>query len=123
MGTLYYKVERKDFLSAQERLVVAEIVEKHTTNGELTSLVLDGSGEIFSFEEANSAPGIILEGSTQLPMGLFPDDIDDFILVVENWFDLLSEVRNRITADKWSVVMGDKRLHWNEGNNKYEKPK
>lgn len=108
-------------LNEEEKGTVEKILAKHLANQEIVSLVENGRGELFSFYDNPEHP-IILNGSTKLPVDLFPDEIDDFIYVAEHWFDLLSELKNAISNAEWHVTLDDKPLFWNEEDRKYEHP-
>ena len=122
MSALYYNAKRKTPLTKEELLVIDHILKKYLSNKEAISVAEKGGGELFSFS-TNPEPPTVLNGSTKLPVDLFPDDIDDFIYVAEHWIDLISELKNTITNAEWSASLDDQPLSWNESKKKFDYPK
>lgn len=123
MSSLYYTVKRDSPLSDEEKIAIKKIVDSHLSNEEVISLNQSGGGELFSYNLTSSSLNVILEGATNLPVYLFPDDLDDFIYVTEHWFDLLSELRKTIHDAEWDITLDGQPLFWNEIDFQYEHPR
>lgn len=122
MSSIYYSARRKIPLSDSEVAYLKTVEEKFNNTEEIRELTASGNGELLSLSPQTVGDEIILEGVLELPDDLFPDDIDDFIYVVETWFSAFSELRNNLPEAKWSVSIDGSQLCWDNVNKKYERP-
>ncbi|BCE02777.1 hypothetical protein [Marinicellulosiphila megalodicopiae] len=121
---MYYltiEVLRNKNLSALESEKIDSLIEKLRKNEVFLDLLKNGGGDFLEIEQ-NAKIGCILFSNIELPTQYFPDEIDDFIYIVETWFDLISSIRLAVIGAEWSVKVGDKEMYWNEEHGKYDVP-
>ncbi len=100
--SIYYSCELGDYLTDEQVFSVNNIIDKYNKD-----FPFEISSEDFGFYtkiECNKK----IEGSTKLPSE------EDYILdVLFYWLECLTELRQIIPNDSWSVNLDDTTLEWN----------
>ena len=120
--SIYYEAKRTTPISLAEKEAVNRLVDKFSVDKAIEKYIETGEGlnwESFGFYDEPCAPGIILNGSTQLP-----DNTENAVWVgIQHWCAALTEIRRVVKDAVWDVRVEDYKLHWDESAQKYDPAK
>lgn len=99
-----------------------KIVTAHNEQPDVMDLVIENGGDMFpAFKEVHTGDSS-LSGVIALPIELFNQDVYDFAYVMDNWLDLLSELKLYLKGSQWTVRIDDYEFEWDEKKKKFEVP-
>ena len=116
-GNLYFSVQFGVPLSESEQSRLSQIIDEANRHP-LAGQSLAYGGELFGFF-ADDLSTTQLDGSVGLPVELYAEDIDDFLVVVEHWLDLLAKLRANYSTGSWAVEIDGKELKFDAMKSSY----
>lgn len=116
MSALYFTLGPAAPLSQSDRAWLSQRISEYNAHA-LAELSEEGGGERFSVYSVGD--GLELNASVGLPMEYYPDEIDDFMAVVEHWLDLLAEIRLRFPEGRHEVHIEGDAVKWNPARRQY----
>lgn len=119
--SLYFTVKKDLPLTQKDWLEIEEIISRHQ-DLEVKSLVEGAGDELLVLEPIQEPSKVVLRGAAQLPKNLYKEDIFDFMMVVEAWFHILSDVRNLLENSVWDAHIDGEPLYWNKETLEFEHP-
>ena len=86
------------------------LINRYNNNPDIQDLISEYDGELFPKIQSESP----ISGKIRLPTILLEQDASDFSYVMDNWLNLLSELKISLNCEKASVKIEHLEFPWSE---------
>ncbi len=126
--SIYYEAKRSKPLSGSEEDEIKKVIEEYSIDDQIEKKEKKGDGLnwesfcVYSFDFSNnepSAPDVIFEGATKLP-----DNSEDAVwLGLQQWCELLTQIRKALRDADWYVHVDDHEIQWDSNMDAFDPTK